>query len=275
MIWGDGEDDEDEKEDKKSEENEEEKEKDKESEKDKKSQKEQANKSVREEDDESESDSRKIRTPKEKIIDLLKDKYHSIKTGIKNSSFKTVLENLDELVKNNDKINSIFKKEEIPSYYYECFALVEEVTNISKEEQKKLAKDNQENSNSLNSLKKFQVRILKKIGPALSEYKKNRKTEEELEKELTNIIDKQTKKGDESDDEDDIIQLMKRDEEEKKPPELRRLKWVKKIKVEEGKKPEKDGGKIKKLKKLKEINYMVWKMVLKKMKMKKLFLKPI
>ena len=175
MIWGDGEDDEDEKEDKKSEENEEEKEKDKESEKDKKSQKEQANKSVKEEDDESESDSRKIRTPKEKIIDLLKDKYHSIKTGIKNSSFKTFLENLDELVKNNDKINSIFKKEEIPSYYYECFALVEEVTNISKEEQKKLAKDNQENSNSLNSLKKFQVRILKKIGPALSEYKKTEK----------------------------------------------------------------------------------------------------
>ena len=100
-----------------------------------------------------------------------------------------------------------------------------------------MAKDNQENSNSLNSLKKFQVRILKKIGPALSEYKKNRKTEEELEKELANIIDKQAKKaGGESDDEDDIIQLMKKDEEENKPPELRRLKWVKKVKVEEGKK---------------------------------------
>ncbi len=260
MIWGDDDNEEDEKEDKKSEENEEEKEEDKESQKEKKNQKEGPNKSERGEDDESESDSRKIRTPKEKIIDLLKDKYNSIKAGIKNISFKTVLENLDELVKNNDKINSIFKKEEIPSYYYECFALVEEITNMSKEEQKKLAKDNQENINSLNSLKKFQVRILKKIGPALSEYKKNRKTEEELEKELANIIDKQAKKaGGESDDEDDIIQLMKKDEEEKKPPELRRLKWVKKVKVEEGKKnePEKDGGKAKRNIKKNEGNKLI------------------
>ena len=43
---------------------------------------------------------------------------------------------------------------------------------MSKEEQKKLTKDNKENNNSLNSLKKFQVRIMKKVGPAIAEYKK-------------------------------------------------------------------------------------------------------
>ena len=57
------------------------------------------------------------------------------------------------MAKNIDKINSLLKKEEIPSYYYECFVLVDEISNLSKEEQKKLTKDNKENNNSLNSLK--------------------------------------------------------------------------------------------------------------------------
>ena len=50
---------------------------------------------------------------------------------------------------------------------------------MSKDDQKKLSK---ENNSSFNTLKKINVRIVKKIGPALTEYKKNRKTEEELEK---------------------------------------------------------------------------------------------
>ena len=193
MIWSDEEEEnendkskgeeEEEKEEKK--EDKKEKEKEKEKEKDKEKEK----KSERD-DDESESDSRKIRSPKEKIIELLKDKYHSIKNGIKNNTYKVVHENFDELMKNNDKINSIFKKEEIPAYYYECFALIEDITNISKDEQKKLTK---ENNTSLSSLKKNQVRYLKKIGPAYSEYKKNRKNDEELEKDLENILNNKEK----------------------------------------------------------------------------------
>ena len=233
MIWED--EDDEEKEDQKSEENEEVEKNVKEEEK----QKEPENKS--DEDEDSENESRTILSPKQKIITLIKDKYLSIKNAIKSNTYKPVLDNFDELVKNIDKINSLLKKEEIPSYYYECFALVEEITNMSKEEQKKLTKDNKENNNSLNSLKKFQVRIMKKVGPAIAEYKKNRKTEEELEKDLKNIMSKVAKKADdESDDEIDIIELMKRDEEEKKEPALRRLKWVKKEKVEEGKKGKKD-----------------------------------
>ena len=236
MIWTDEE--EENENDKSKGEEEEEKEDKKVKEKEKEKEKESVHKSERDED-ESESDSRKIRSPKEKIIELLKDKYQSIKNGIKNNTYKVVHENFDELMKNNDKINSIFKKEEIPSYYYECFALIEDITSISKDEQKKLSK---ENNNSLSSLKKNQVRYLKKIGPAYSEYKKNRKNDEELEKDLENILNKQKKTYEESDDEDDILELMKRDE--NKEPAQRRLKWVKKEKVKEEKvKEEKDGGK--------------------------------
>ena len=124
------------------------------------------------EDEESDSDSRKIRTPKEKIIELIKDKYLSIKTGIKNSTLKKVLESFDELQKNNDKINSIFKRDEIPAYYYECFALIDDLLNMSKEDQKNLSKDN---NASFNTLKKVHVRIVKKIGTNLTEYKKKEK----------------------------------------------------------------------------------------------------
>ena len=237
MIWGDDdEENENDNDNEKKEESIEEKEKDG----DKKN----------EDEEESVSDSRKILSPKEKIIELIKDKYHSIKEGIKNNTFKTVLESFDELVKNNDKVNSNFKKEEIPLYYYECFTLIDEITKMSKEEQKLLTKDNKENANSLNSLKKLQVRILKKIGTSFEEYKKNRKTEDELKQDLAKIMEKIKKKADESDDEIDIIALIEKDEREKKDPALRRLKWVKKVKADEGKKIKKEGGdKIKKAQK--------------------------
>ena len=195
--------------------------------------------------DGSKNDTRKILSRKEKIIELLKDKYHSIKNGINNNTYKIVHENFDELMKNNNKINSFFKKDEIPSYYYECFALIEDIINISKDEQKKLSK---ENYNSLNSLKKNQVRYLKKIGAAYSEYIKNRKNDEKLEKDLENILKKLKKKDEEQIDyNNDIIELMKRDE--KKGLEERRLKWVKKKKVIEEEKNPEQKVKVKQIKK--------------------------
>ena len=239
MIWDE---DDDDKEAQESEENEEVEKNNEEL----KNQKQSENKSQRDEEEESEKESRTILSPKQKIITLIKDKYHSIKNAIKNNTFKPALENFDELAKNIDKINSLLKKEEIPSYYHESFVLVEEISNLSKEEIKKLTKDNKENYNSLNSLKKFQVRIMKKLGQSIAEYKKNRKSEEELEKDFQKIMSKIAKKqDDESDDEIDIIEIMRRDEEEKKEPALRRLKWVKKEKVSEGKRPQDGGGKIK------------------------------
>ena len=228
MIWSD------EEEEKEKDQSDEEKEKEKEKDDKKKG---------NDEEDESDSDERKIRSPKEKIIDLIKDKYHSIKNAIKNITYKTVLESFDELQKNNDKINNLFKKEEVPSYFYECFALIEDLINMSKEEQKKLIKDHpekeKENNSSLSNLKRIFVRISKKMGTSFSEYKKNRKNEEQLEEDLKNIMGKEEKKSDESDDDIDIIELMKRDEDKK--PEERRKKWVKKeIKIDEEKKAKKE-----------------------------------
>ena len=179
----------------------------------------------KENEEETEKSSHTILSPKQKIITLIKDKYCSIKNAIKNNTYKPVQENFNKLAKKIDKINSLLKKEEIPSCYYECFVLIEEITNLSKEEQKKLAKDSQENYNSINSLKKVKVKIMKKLGQSIVEYKNNRKSEEELKKNMDYLMSKIEKKPD---DEIDIIELMKRDEKEKKDPDLRRLKWVKK-----------------------------------------------
>ena len=234
MNWSD--------EEEEKEENENEKIEKKEKEEDKANEDDNKKVSKEDEDEDSESDSRKIRSPKEKIIEFIKSKYHSIKNGIKNATYKIVLDNSNELFKNNEKINSIFKKEEIPAYYYESFALVEDLANMPKEELKKLSsqKESKENYNAISSLKKAQVKTLKKIGAALEEYKKNRKSEEEeLEKDLEAILKKEKKEEEDSDDDEDIIKLIKRDDDENKDPQERRKKWVKKEKVEEGGKKQK------------------------------------
>ena len=161
-------------------------------------------------------------TQKEKIINLIKEKYYSIKDAIKNNNYKKAIEDFNELIKNNDKINSILKI--MPSYYYECFALIEESINSSN-----LIKLSKENSYNLNKLKKQLTYHFKK-NQHFSNYKKSRKNEEELEEELSKMIQKEIS-DDESSDDFDIIELIKRDED--KTPIKRRLKWVKKIKREE------------------------------------------
>ena len=90
------------------------------------------------ESDEEESDKKitRILTTKEKIIESLKSIHNSINSGIKSQSYKTILEKLDELQKLSEKVSSNFTKEEIPAYFYENFALIEDVANISKEDQK-------------------------------------------------------------------------------------------------------------------------------------------
>lgn len=159
---------------------------------------------------------------KEKIINLIKEKYHSIKNAIKNYNYKTILEDFNELIKNNDKINSILKI--IPSYYYECFALIEESINSLN-----LIKLNKENNYNLNKLKKQFIYYFKK-NQHFSDYKKSRKNEKELEEELSKMIQKE-RSDDESTDDFDIIELIRRDED--KSPIERRLKWVKRKKRKE------------------------------------------
>ena len=128
-------------------------------------------KEVQELEENEEDEKNDILSPKLKLITLIKDKYYSIKNTIKNNTYKPVQENFNKMAKKIDKINSLLKKEEIPSCYYECFVLLEEISNLPKEEQKKLAKLNKENDNSINSLKKLQVKIMKKLGQSIVEYK--------------------------------------------------------------------------------------------------------
>ena len=221
-------------------------------------------KSESDEEEESSKKATRILTQKEKIIDSLRSIYNSIHSGIKNQAYKTISEKFEDFNKNIDKVLNNFKKEEIPAYFYESLAIVEDLTSMSKEDIKKLSG---ENNNHLNNIKKLELKIVKKIGNGYKDYKNNRiKEEKELEEDLNKIeeykkkkqedeeskgVQKKTKKRKYSDDEFDIIELYYKDKAANKPPSERRLKWVKKAEANKPEpKPEKekveDGGKIKK-----------------------------
>ena len=197
--------------------------------------------------DEEDSDKKisRILTQKEKLIDTLKSIYHSITNGIKNTSYKEVSEKTEEFQKNIDRIFANFKTEEIPFYFYECFALVEDLINMPKEDIKKLSS---ENNNYINIMKKAFLRINKKMGSGYKDYKTNKRMKEEkdLEEDLNKIeeyrkkkledeesknslIKKIKKKGPKHDDEFDIVELYLKEKSENKSPAQRRLKWVKKV----------------------------------------------
>ena len=211
--------------------------------------------SQKSESDEEESDKKisRILTTKEKIIESLKSIHNSIRSSINSQNYKTILEKLEDFQKIIEKVLSSFKKEEIPAYFYESFALMEDLTNISKEDKKKLSG---ENNNYLNNIKKGIFKLQKKMGNEYKEYKNsNRKKEEkDLEEDLNKIeeyrkkkqedeesktISKKTKKKDESDDEMDIIELYYKDKQENKDPAKRRLKWLKKEKDKDKEKEKK------------------------------------
>ena len=224
-------------------------------------------KSESDEEEGSEKKTSRILTQKEKIIDSLKSIYNSIRSNIKSQSFKTISEKFEDFNKNIDRVLNNFKEKEIPAYFYESLAIVEDLTSMSKEDQKKLSG---ENNNYLNNIKKLELKVVKKIGSGYKEYKNDRKKDEkELEEDLNkieeykkkkqedeekkNIKKKAKKKKDEFDDELDIIELYYKDKAENKDPSQRRLKWVKRAKAKEEKPNEEkeDENKIK-IKKIKQ-----------------------
>ena len=118
-------------------------------------------KSESDEEEESSKKTTRILTQKEKIIDSIRSIYN-------------------------------FKEEEIPAYFYESLAIVEDLTSMSKEDQKKLSG---ENNNYLNNIKKLELKVVKKIGNGYKEYKNNRiKEEKELEEDLNKIEEYKKKK---------------------------------------------------------------------------------
>ena len=146
------------------------------------------------EEESSEKKVTRILTQKEKIIDSLRSIYNSINSSIKNQSYKIISEKVEEFQKIIEKVLSNFKSEEIPAYFYEIFAMTENLANMPKEEQKKL---NGENNNYFNNIKKMVMRIEKKMGDGYKDYLKNRKKDEkELEEDLNKIEEYREKKKD-------------------------------------------------------------------------------
>jgi len=200
------------------------------------------------EEESSEKKVTRILTQKEKIIDSLRSIYNSINSSIKNQSYKIISEKVEEFQKIIEKVLSNFKSEEIPAYFYEIFAMIENLANMPKEEQKKLSG---ENNNYFNNIKKMVMRIDKKMGDGYKDYLKNRKKDEkELEEDLNKIeeyrekkkedeeiknIKKKTKKKKDTDEKLDILDLYYKDKKENVDPIKRRLKWVKKEKTDEKK----------------------------------------
>ena len=73
-------------------------------------------------DSDSDDQRRRVRTPKEKLKDLIKENYHSIKNSISKNDFSknnytTIYEKLENTLKNTEKILSTFPKEEIPIFF--------------------------------------------------------------------------------------------------------------------------------------------------------------
>ena len=166
-------------------------------------------KSESDEEEGSEKKTSRILTQKEKIIDSLKSIYNSIRSNIKSQSFKTISEKFEEFNKNIDRVLNNFKEKEIPAYFYESLAIVEDLTSMSKEDQKKLSG---ENNNYLNNIKKLELKVVKKIGSGYKEYKNDRKKDEkELEEDL-NKIEEYKKKKQEDEESKNIKKKAKKKE---------------------------------------------------------------
>ena len=59
----------------------------------------------------------KVRTPKQKLKDLIKENYHSIKNAIPQKDFSIIYEKFENTIKNLDKILSLFPKDELPIFF--------------------------------------------------------------------------------------------------------------------------------------------------------------
>lgn len=130
----------------------------------------------------SDGEKRVVKTPKEKLQDLIKEKSSKIRDGIENKSFVDISYNFDELMKSSDKIKSLFS-EKVPDNFLRILFLVEDSLNVmneNSEEKKKLTKADNKAYNSLN---RTYAKKIKEFEDALKHYKANKPTEDELEQE--------------------------------------------------------------------------------------------
>lgn len=129
-------------------------------------------------DSESDEDDRKrvVKAPKEKMMDLIKEKYYKIRDSIDDKNYFEANGNFDEISKNLDKIKSLFK-EKFPDIVLRILYLIEGSLEISKEERSKLS---QRNNTAFNSLKKTYTKHIKNYDELLKAYKSTNPSEEDL-----------------------------------------------------------------------------------------------
>lgn len=123
--------------------------------------------------DDSESDEdtkRVVKTPKEKLMELMKNSCNKIKDNISAKSFITVSEIFDELVKSFDKIKQLFA-DNPPLFFIRTLYLIEETTNMNKEERGKLST---KNNTSLTGIKKTFTKYIKNFEENLKAYKEKK-----------------------------------------------------------------------------------------------------
>jgi translation initiation factor 3 subunit C len=161
----------------------------------------------------SEEEKRVVKTPKEKIQDMLKDNYSKIKDVVEEHDYQNILKIFDDTIKQSEKMKTYFP-DKLPDKFLRILILVEDSLNISKEEKAKLSP---KNNTAYNSLKKNFTK-LKGYEAAIKQFRENPPEEEEEkedeiseDKNLSDVSSVEDIKNDQNDD-----------------PAIRRLKWVKK-----------------------------------------------
>ena len=203
------------------------------------------------ESESSEEEKRVMKTPKDKLLEVIKSNYNKIKDFIENKNYVGVSDVFDDIIKQSDKVKNLFP-EKLPDSFIRILYLTEESINISKEEKSKLSS---KNNTAFNNLKKNFTKQIKSFEDALKQYKENKPSEEQL---IEDEKADELSEANESISSESSIPDLQNDKNE--DPAVRRLKWVKKkpeeIKKEEGKKEGKDKEKPRKdkIKKEKEID---------------------
>ena len=179
----------------------------------------------------SEEEKRVLKTPKEKLLALVKENFSKIKEYKEQKNYTGLLKSYTDVIKNADKIKKEFGAEKLPEMFLRFLYLVEESLNLSKEEKVKL---NQKDNTAFNSLKK-DMKLMKPFEEAVKTYRETKPSEEDIrleeeEQELSDISEDKSLS--------DLSSVDYKDDNQ--DPAVRRLKWVKKPKEEGEKDKDKD-----------------------------------
>jgi len=185
------------------------------------------------ESESSEEEKRVLKTPKEKLLSLIKDNYLKIKDNIDARNYVEILESFEELMKNAEKIKKEFG-DKLPPFFVRTLYLVEENINLQKDEKSRLTKDN---NTAFNSLKKS-FKSVKPFEDAIKSYRESKSKEDYFEEEAE--LSDQSEASKEKSQLSDISSEVDLQADKNEDPAARRLKWVKKPKEEKDKDKDKD-----------------------------------